>query len=59
MVHNDKIGANDLERSAKISSYGLERSQLDTIQKSGHMVLKGVNGVDNGKIWSNGLEWSQ
>ena len=39
-VHNDKIGANDLERSAKISSYGLERNQLDTIQKLGQMVLK-------------------
>ena len=39
-VHNDKIGANNLERSARISSYGLERNQLDTIQKSDQMVLK-------------------
>ena len=27
--------------------------------KSGHMVLKGVNWVHNGKIRSNGLERSQ
>ena len=29
-----------------------------TIQKSGHMVLKGVNCVHNDKIRSNGLERS-
>ena len=29
------------------------------MQKSGHMVLKGVNCVHNGKIKSNGLEMSQ
>ena len=29
------------------------------MQKSGHMVLKGVNCVYNGKITSNGLERSQ
>ena len=41
-------------------SNGLERSQLGTQwQKSGHMVLKGVNCVHNGKIRSYGLERSQ
>ena len=36
---------------------GLERSQLGyTMQKSGHMVLKGVNWVHIDKIRSNGLE---
>ena len=29
------------------------------MQKSGHMVLKGVNWVHNDKIRSNGLERSQ
>ena len=29
------------------------------MQKSGHMVLKGVNRVHNDKIKSNGLERSQ
>ena len=29
------------------------------MQKSGHMVLKGVNWVHNDKIRSNGLEMSQ
>ena len=29
------------------------------MQKSGHMVLKGVNCVHNGKIRSNGLKRSQ
>ena len=29
------------------------------MQKSGHMVLKGLNCVHNGKIRSNGLERSQ
>ena len=58
-VQNDKIGANDLERSAKISSYGLERNQLDTIQKLGQMVLKGVNWVHSVKIGSYHLERSQ
>ena len=29
------------------------------MQKSGHMVLKGVNCVHKGKIGSNGLESSQ
>ena len=45
-----KLGANDLERSAKISSYILERNQMDTIQKLGQMVLKGVNWVHSDKI---------
>ena len=30
-----------------------------TMQKSGHIVLKGVNWVHNDKIRSNGLERSQ
>ena len=54
-----KLGANDLERSARISSYGLERSQLDTIQKLGQMVLKGVNWVQSHEIWPYHLERSQ
>ena len=58
-LHNDKIGANDFERSARISSYGLERNQLDTIQKLVQMVLKGVNWVHSDKIGSYHLERSQ
>ena len=30
-----------------------------TMEKSGHMILKGFNCVHNGKIRSNGLERSQ
>ena len=30
-----------------------------TMEKSGHMVLKGVNWVHNGKIRLNGLERNQ
>ena len=47
-VHNDKI-----------SSSGLERSQLGTQYKKGQMVLKGVIWVHNDKIRSNGCERSQ
>ena len=44
----------------KIRLSGLERSQIVyTMVKSGHMVLKEVNCVYNGKIRSNGLERSQ
>ena len=61
--------------STKIRSYGLEtvtwvhRDKIHhmvrkesfgyTMEKSGHMVLKGVNWVQNDKIRSNGLESSQ
>ena len=59
-VHNDKLGANGLERSAKISSYILERSQMGTQYiKLGQMVLKGVNWVHIDKIGSYHLERSQ
>ena len=47
-VHNDKISSN-----------GLERSQLGTMTKLGEMVLKGINRVHNDKIRSNGVERSQ
>ena len=45
--------------NANIRSYGFERSQLGTIQKSSQMVLKGVNWVHNTKIRSYGFERSQ
>ena len=62
-VHAHKIG---LERNQLIltqvqesRSYGLERNQLDTIQKLVQMVLKGVNWVHSDKIGSYHLERSQ
>ena len=41
-------------QNRKIRLYGLERSQLRyTMGNSGHMILKGVNWVQNDKNWVN------
>ena len=64
-VHNDKIGANGLERSQLGTQW---KNQVKwswkeligyTMIKLGQMVLKGVNYAHNDKIRSNGLERSQ
>ena len=64
-VHNDKIGANGLERSQLGTQYKNEvicywkESIGYRMIKLGQMVLKGVNRVHYDKIRSNGLERSQ
>ena len=45
--------------NTEIRSYGLERGQLGTQDKSCHMVLKVVNWVHHDKIESYGVEKSQ
>ena len=71
LVHNDKIRSNGLERSNFCTQcknqikWSWKESIGYTIQKSGHMVLKGViwfemsNLVHNTNFRSNGLERSQ
>ena len=64
-VHNDKIGANGLERSQlgrqckNLVIWSGKESIGYTMIKSGQMVLKAVNWVQSDKIRPNGLESSQ
>ena len=64
-VHNDKIGANGLERSQLVTQWLnlVKWSQKEsigyTVIKWCQMVLKGVNRVHNDKTGLNGLEMSQ
>ena len=64
-VHNDKIGANGLERSQlgtqyknEVIWYWKESTEYRMI-KLAQMVLKGINWVHNTKNRSYGLERSQ
>ena len=64
-VHNDKIGANGLERSQlgtqckNLVIWSGKESIGYTMIKSGQMVLKAVNWVQSDKIRPNSLESSQ
>ena len=64
-VHNNKTGANGLERSQLGTQcknqiiWSWKESIGYTMIKLGQMVLKGVNWVHNDKTGLNGLERSQ